>query len=143
MERITLNGEPDGGSAFKSRPSFDGLEHTDGIDRLWFAVLVQAFRDFYGDIPREGTAEYREAQLTHCRRLAKIWFKSEANATGSFRWIAELFNLDARAVRKRLFHGPRIELTEVIGEVSEESIGSVALVVTGQGGTPRDDVMAA
>jgi hypothetical protein len=32
---------------------------------------------------------------------------------GSFRWIAELFDLDTRAVRRRLFSGARIVLNEI------------------------------
>jgi hypothetical protein len=39
---------------------------------------------------------------------------------GSFRWIAELFELDVQAVRKRLFSGARIALDTSFEESAPE-----------------------
>jgi hypothetical protein len=99
-------------SRFQSRALFDGLEQSEGAPKLWFAVLAQAFRDYYGDIPSEGPSRYRKVQVYYCQRTARAWFLSDSAAMGSFRWIAELFELDAQAVRKRLFSGSRIHLNE-------------------------------
>jgi hypothetical protein len=99
-------------SRFQSRALFAGLEQGEGAPRLWFAVLAQAFRDYYGDIPSEGPSRYRDVQVNYCRRNARAWFLSDSTEMGSFRWIAELFDLDARAVRRRLFAGARIALSE-------------------------------
>jgi hypothetical protein len=103
-------GESPDPSHFQSRALFAGLEQSDGAPKLWFAVLAQAFRDYYGDIPSEGPSRYREVQVNYCRRSARAWFLSDDTTMGSFRWIAELFDLDVRLVRKRLFSGPRIEM---------------------------------
>lgn len=103
-------GESADPSRFQSRALFAGLDQSEGASKLWFAVLAQAFRDYYGDIPSEGPSRYREVQVNYVRRNARAWFLSDAMTMGSFRWIAELFELDARAVRKRLFSGPRIEV---------------------------------
>jgi hypothetical protein len=99
-------------SRFQSRALFAGLEQGEGPPRLWFAVLAQAFRDYYGDIPSEGPSRYRQVQVNYCRRNARAWFLSDSTVMGSFCWIAELFDLDARAVRRRLFAGARIVLAE-------------------------------
>jgi hypothetical protein len=104
-------------SRFQSRALFAGLEQGEGAPRLWFAVLAQAFRDYYGDIPSEGPSRYRDVQVNYCRRNARAWFLSDSMAMGSFRWIAELFDLDPRAVRRRLFSGARI----VLGDAPEEA----------------------
>ena len=109
-------------SQFQSRALFAGLEQSEGAPKLWFAVLAQAFRDYYGDIPSEGPSRYRKVQLHYCQRTARAWFLSDSATLGSFRWIAELFELDVQAVRKRLFSGARIDL----GEVVEESASSDA-----------------
>jgi hypothetical protein len=101
-------------SRFQSRALFAGLEQSEGAPRLWFAVLAQAFRDFYGDIPSEGPSRYRQVQVHYCQRSARAWFLSDSLAMGSFRWIAELFDLDTRAVRRRLFSGARIVLSEIL-----------------------------
>lgn len=111
----------------------------DGSQRLWIAVLEQAFRDYYGDIPSEGPAHYRQALLAQCRRSAKAWFLSESNVMGSFRWIADLFDLDARAVRRRLFQGPRIATVETL---EESQVGVSVLAGVGEV-APRAEVMAA
>jgi hypothetical protein len=97
-------------SRFQSRALFAGLEQSEGAPKLWFAVLAQAFRDYYGDIPSEGPSRYRKVQVNYCQRTARAWFLSDSSAMGSFRWIAELFELDVQAVRKRLFSGARIAL---------------------------------
>ena len=44
---------------------------------------------------------------------------------GSFRWIAELFELDVQAVRKRLFSGARIALDTAF----EEPVPAVAAIL--------------
>lgn len=106
-------GNPTDSSRFQSRALFAGLEQSEGAPRLWFAVLAQAFRDFYGDIPSEGPSRYRQVQVNYCQRSARAWFLSDSIAMGSFRWIAELFDLDTRAVRRRLFSGARIVLNEI------------------------------
>ena len=103
-------------SRFQSRALFAGLEQGEGAPRLWFAVLAQAFRDYYGDIPSEGPSRYRDVQVNYCRRNARAWFLSDSMAMGSFRWIAELFELDPRAVRRRLFSATPIVLGEALGE---------------------------
>ena len=113
----SLIGNPTDSSRFQSRALFAGLEQGEGAPRLWFAVLAQAFRDYYGDIPSEGPSRYRDVQVNYCRRGARAWFLSDSMSMGSFCWIAELFDLDPRAVRRRLFNGPRI----VFGEALEES----------------------
>ena len=130
-------GESADPSRFQSRALFAGLEQSEGAPKLWFAVLAQAFRDFYGDIPSEGPTRYRAVQVNYCRRNARAWFLSDATSMGSFRWIAELFELDARAVRKRLFSGARIEVGALdesaprasasFDEVSSASIAASAL----------------
>jgi hypothetical protein len=97
-------------SRFQSRALFAGLEQSEGAPKLWFAVLAQAFRDYYGDIPSEGPSRYRKVQVHYCQRTARAWFLSDSLAMGSFRWIAELFELDVQAVRKRLFSGAHIVL---------------------------------
>ena len=99
-------------SRFQSRALFAGLEQSEGAPKLWFAVLAQAFRDYYGDIPSEGPSRYRKVQVNYCQRTARAWFLSDVATMGSFRWIAELFELDVQAVRKRLFSGARISLDE-------------------------------
>jgi hypothetical protein len=114
----------------------------DGSQRLWIAVLEQALRDFYGDIPSEGPAHYRQAMLAQCRRSAKAWFLSESNAMGSFRWIAELFDLDARAVRRRLFRGPRIGSVDPFDTFEDTQVGVSALAGVDEE-APRAEVMAA
>jgi hypothetical protein len=98
------------GYSSRTQNPYSDLEQGEGAPRLWVAVLAQAFRDYYGDIPSEGPGHYREVQLLYCRRTAKAWFMSDATEMGSFRWIADLFEFDARAVRKRLLVGPRIDL---------------------------------
>ena len=108
-------------SRFQSRALFAGLEQGEGAPRLWFAVLAQAFRDYYGDIPSEGPSRYRQVQVNYCRRNARAWFLSDSMTMGSFRWIAELFELDPCAVRRRLFSGPRIVLNETIEESARPS----------------------
>jgi hypothetical protein len=105
-------------SQFQSRALFAGLEQSEGAPKLWFAVLAQPFRDYYGDIPSEGPSRYRKVQVHYCQRSARAWFLSDSASMGSFRWIAELFELDPQAVRKRLFRGSRIDLAAT----SEESI---------------------
>lgn len=110
QDGVCVNGDSADPSRFQSRALFAGLEQSEGAPKLWFAVLAQAFRDFYGDIPSEGPSRYREVQVNYCRRNARAWFLSDAMTMGSFRWIAELFELDAPAVRKRLFSGARIEV---------------------------------
>jgi len=97
-------------SCFQSRALFAGLEQSEGAPKLWFAVLAQAFRDYYGDIPSEGPSRYHKVQVHYCQRTARAWFLSDTLSMGSFRWIAELFELDVQAVRKRLFSGARIAL---------------------------------
>jgi hypothetical protein len=124
-------------SQFQSRALFAGLEQSEGAPKLWFAVLAQAFRDYYGDIPSEGPSRYRKVQVHYCQRSARAWFLSDSAAMGSFRWIAELFELDARAVRKRLFSGVHIDLGAVSdsipplasseSEVDETSVSSIDL----------------
>jgi hypothetical protein len=42
---------------------------------------------------------------------------------GSFQWIAELFELNVQAVRKRLFSGKRISLDESFEDPSPELLG--------------------
>ena len=81
-------------SRFQSRALFAGLEQSEGAPKLWFAVLAQAFRDYYGDIPSEGPSRYRKVQVNYCQRTARAWFLSDSSSMGSFRWIAELFELD-------------------------------------------------
>jgi hypothetical protein len=103
-------GESADPSGFQSRALFAGLEQGEGVPKLWFAVLAQAFRDYYGDIPSEGPSRYRKVQVNYCQRTARAWFLSDSASMGSFRWIAELFELDAQAVRRRLFAGKRIDL---------------------------------
>ena len=110
MDGVCSIGESADPSRFQSRALFAGLDQSEGAPKLWFAVLAQAFRDYYGDIPSEGPSRYREVQVNYCRRNARAWFLSDDTQMGSFRWIAELFDLDARAVRRRLFSGPRIEV---------------------------------
>jgi hypothetical protein len=119
----------------------DLLARLEGVSaqRLWIAVLEQAFSDYYGDIPSEGPAHYRQALLAQCRRSAKAWFLSESQEMGSFRWIADLFDLNARAVRKRLFKGPRIASVEAL---EESQVGMAAIAGVGEG-APRAEVRAA
>ena len=101
------------GCGSRNQNLVSSLEQGEGAPRLWVAVLAQAFRDYYGDIPSEGPGHYRAVQLEYCRRTAKAWFMSDAAEMGSFRWIADLFEFDARAVRKRLLVGPRIDIDAV------------------------------
>ena len=113
-------------SRFQSRALFAGLEQSEGAPKLWFAVLAQAFRDYYGDIPSEGPSRYRKVQLHYCQRTARAWFLSDSPSMGSFRWIAELFELDVQAVRKRLFSGAHIDLGEVVEESAPEPSVEIA-----------------
>jgi hypothetical protein len=99
-------------SRFKRRALFAGLEQTEGAAKLWFAVLAQAFRDFYGDIIWEGQIRYRQSQVNYCRRTSRTWFLSDSPQTGSFQWIADLFELDVQSVRHRLLSGERILLEQ-------------------------------
>ena len=98
-------------SRFQPRALFAGLGQSEGAPRLWFAVLAQAFRDYYGDIPSEGPSRYRQVQVNYCQRTARAWFLSDSPLMGGFQWIAELFELDVQAVRKRLFGGKHHEKT--------------------------------
>ncbi len=133
-------------SPFQARAMLAGLEEPQSEQKLWYAVLAQAFRDFYGDIPSEGPRRYREAQVAHCRRSAKAWFMSESNDMGSFRWIADLFDLDARAVRRRLFRGPRIDVVmdeqPLAAGASISSAMNAALAGTEEGATRGEDMAA-
>ena len=121
-------GNPTDSSRFQSRALFAGLEQSEGAPRLWFAVLAQAFRDFYGDIPSEGPSRYRQVQVNYCQRSARAWFLSDSIAMGSFRWIAELFDLDTRSVRRRLFSGARIALGEVFEAPAPTPSSDIAAV---------------
>jgi hypothetical protein len=112
-----------GHSRFQSRALLVGLETIDGAPKLWFAVLARAFRDLDGDIVSEGPTLYRNAQVKYCRRTARAWFLSDSALVGGFRWIAELFELDVQAVRKRLLSGIRISLDESFEDSSPESLG--------------------
>ena len=94
-------------SRFQSRSLLDGFEQTDGAPKLWFAVLLQAFRDFDGDILSEGKISYRNSQVSYCHRTARAWFLSDSPLVGSFQWIADLFELNVQAVRKRVFRQKR------------------------------------
>ena len=109
-----------GHSRFQSRALLVGLETIDGAPKLWFAVLARAFRDLDGDIVSEGPTLYRNAQVKYCRRTARAWFLSDSALVGGFRWIAELFELDVQAVRKRLLSGIRISLDESFEDFSPE-----------------------
>ncbi len=133
-------------SPFQARAMLSGLEEPQSEQKLWYAVLAQAFRDFYGDIPSEGPRHYREAQVAHCHRSAKAWFMSDSIEMGSFRWIADLFDLDARAVRRRLFRGPRITVGEdeqPLAACTEICSAVDAALAGNDEGAVRDDVMAA
>jgi hypothetical protein len=99
-------------SRFHSRALFAGLERSEGASKLWFAVLAQAFRDYYGAIPSEGSIHHHKVHTHYCKRMARAWFFSDSPLMGGFQWIAELFELDVQAVRKRLFSGRRISLDE-------------------------------
>ena len=141
-------GESADPSRFQSRALFAGLEQSEGAPKLWFAVLAQAFRDFYGDIPSEGPTRYREVQVNYCRRNARAWFLSDATSMGSFRWIAELFELDARAVRKRLFSGARIEVGSLDestprASASFDEVSSASIEVSALTASAPLEVMAA
>lgn len=127
QDGMCVIGESTDPSRFQSRALFAGLEQSEGAPKLWFAVLAQAFRDFYGDIPSEGPSRYREVQVNYCRRNARAWFLSDDTSMGSFCWIAELFELDARAVRKRLFSGARIEVGPLDESRTPASIAPAAL----------------
>lgn len=134
-------------SPFQARAMLAGLDEPQSEQKLWYAVLAQAFRDFYGDIPSEGPRHYREAQVAHCRRSAKAWFMNDSNDMGSFRWIADLFDLDVRAVRRRLFRGPRISIVADDEQplAARESICSAmdAALAGNDEGAARNEVMAA
>lgn len=135
-------------SPFQARAMLAGLDEPQSEQKLWYAVLAQAFRDFCGDIPSEGPRHYREAQVAHCRRSAKAWFMSDAIQMGTFRWIADLFDLDARAVRRRLFRGPRIsisydEQTVAAGRENISPAVNVALAGNDEGATANDVAVAA
>jgi hypothetical protein len=112
-----------GHSSFQSRALFAGLDTIDSAPKLWFAVLAQAFRDLDGDIVSEGPTLYRKSQVKYCHRTAMAWFLSDSPLVGGFRWIAELFELDVQAVRKRLLSGKRISLDESFEESSPELLG--------------------
>ena len=79
-------------SRFQSRALFAGLEQSEGAPKLWFAVLAQAFRDYYGDIPSEGPSRYRKVQVNYCQRTARAWFLSDSIRDGQL-------PMDRRAVR--------------------------------------------
>ena len=121
--RTVRIGKSTDSSRFQSRALFAGLGQSEGAPRLWFAVLAQAFRDYYGDIPSEGPSRYRQVQVNYCQRNARAWFLSDSDRDGDFRWIAELFDLDTRAVRRRLFSGARIVLGEIFGGAGAEPGG--------------------
>jgi hypothetical protein len=106
-------------SRFKSRALLAGLERTESAPKLWFAVLAQAFRDFYGDIISEGPARFRNSHVPYFRRTARAWFLSDSPLPGSFQWIAGYFELDVQAVRKRLFSGKPTLLDESVDGVRE------------------------
>jgi hypothetical protein len=68
--------------------------------RLWFAVLTQALKDFIGGrgtVQTCGPADYRADY-----REAEFWLFDDSYAVGSFSWVANLFALDPDAVRGRL-----------------------------------------
>ncbi len=137
-------GNPTDQSRFQSRALFAGLEQSEGAPKLWFAVLAQAFRDYYGDIPSEGPSRYRKVQVNYCRRTARAWFLSDSPSMGSFRWIAELFELDAQAVRKRLFNGARINLSETFADNADEASATVVDTALEAVSTPNlEPVLAA
>ena len=118
-------------SRFQPRALFAGLGQSEGAPRLWFAVLAQAFRDYYGDIPSEGPSRYRQVQVNYCQRTARAWFLSDSPLMGGFQWIAELFELDVQAVRKRLFGGKRISLDESFEDSSLELLSAKIAIDSG------------
>jgi hypothetical protein len=124
-------------SSFQSRALFAGLEQSEGAPKLWFAVLAQAFRDYYGDIPSEGPTRYRKGQLQYCQRTARAWFLSDSASMGSFRWIADLFELDVQAVRKRLFSGSCIDFGEIIEESVPQASSTIEDVAIDDVSTPN------
>ena len=133
----TVDGSTDH-SRFQPRALFAGLGQTDGSSKLWFAVLAQAFRDFYGDIISEGPARYRHSQVKYCRRTSSAWFLSDSPSTGSFQWIAGLFELDVQAVRKRLFSGKRISLDDSF-ETSSPGLVARSLALLQKRVAPRSN----
>jgi hypothetical protein len=118
-------------SRFQPRALFAGLGQSEGAPRLWFAVLAQAFRDYYGDIPSEGPSRYRQVQVNYCQRTARAWFLSDSPLMGGFQWIAELFELEVQAVRKRLFGGKRISLDESFEDSSLELLSAKIAIDSG------------
>ena len=50
---------------------------------------------------------------------------------GGFQWIAELFELDVQAVRKRLFGGKRISLDESFEDSSLELLSAKIAIDSG------------
>jgi hypothetical protein len=74
---------------------------------LWFSVLAQALQDASG-APRDVTGDSPSSRHARAERLtvaARAWVSSNASRPGTFRWICEIFELDADLVRARLKAG--------------------------------------
>lgn len=67
---------------------------------LWTQVILQAINDLYGrtsSIP--GSAQ----------ESARIWFASECDAVGSFKWTCQIINVDPNFIRSRLAKEQRMK----------------------------------
>lgn len=64
---------------------------------LWVAVLDRAVRDFSGI-----DAKFSQVRKAVLRHDAEAWFRSDSNASGSFRWVCEQLGVDASSFWWRL-----------------------------------------
>jgi hypothetical protein len=74
---------------------------------LWFAILSQGLEDASG-APRDVTGcspASRHARADRLTAAARKWVASNASRPRSFRWLCEIFGLDADLVRARLKAG--------------------------------------
>jgi hypothetical protein len=72
----------------------------------WFSVLCQSLQDASGHpVDIGGTASARHARAERLVASARKWVASNASRVGTFRWCAEIFELDPDLVRARLRAG--------------------------------------
>ncbi len=75
------------------------LDRSCAEERLWFAVLTRALKDFINGRPRtRRRIRSHKSDPAHSREAAGRWFFDDSYQVGSFRWVADLFTVDPTVV---------------------------------------------
>ncbi len=79
------------------------LDRSYAEERLWSAVFRGALKDFIICEPQtRRRIRSQQSDRAHKRQAAARWFFDDSYEVGSFRWVADLFTIDAEVVRGRL-----------------------------------------